>query len=41
VFTSEVVIGGMVRGHGIGTTIKMSEQAAAQEALAALAASHE
>jgi ribonuclease III len=41
VFTSEVVIGGTVRGHGTGTTIKMSEQAAAQEALAALAASHE
>jgi ribonuclease III len=36
IFTSEVVIGGLVRGHGSGTTIKMSEQAAAQEALAAV-----
>ena len=35
-FTSEVVIDGAVRGRGIGTTIKMSEQAAAQEALASL-----
>jgi ribonuclease III len=35
-FTSEVVVGGTVRGRGSGTTIKMSEQAAAEEALAAL-----
>jgi ribonuclease-3 len=35
-FTSEVVVGGTVRGRGVGTTIKMSEQAAAQEALAGL-----
>jgi ribonuclease-3 len=35
-FTSEVAIDGAVRGRGMGTTIKMSEQAAAQEALAAL-----
>jgi ribonuclease-3 len=35
-FTSEVVVDGSVRGRGMGTTIKMSEQAAAQEALAAL-----
>lgn len=34
IFTSEVVIDGAVRGRGAGTTIKMSEQAAAQEALA-------
>ncbi len=38
VFTSEVVVDGTVRGRGTGTTIKMSEQAAAQEALAALPA---
>ncbi len=37
VFTSEVVVDGTVRGSGMGTTIKMSEQAAAQEALASLA----
>ncbi len=36
VFTSEVVVDGAVRGRGVGTTIKMSEQAAAEEALAAL-----
>ena len=36
VFTSEVVVDGTVRGSGSGTTIKMSEQAAAQEALASL-----
>ncbi len=36
IFTSEVVIDGAVRGRGVGTTIKMSEQAAAQEALASL-----
>jgi len=35
-FTSEVVIDGSVRGRGVGTTIKMSEQAAAEEALASL-----
>jgi ribonuclease-3 len=33
VFTSEVSIGGTVRGRGPGTTIKMSEQAAASEAI--------
>lgn len=33
-FTSEVSVDGHVRGTGTGTTIKMSEQAAAQEALA-------
>jgi len=33
-FSSEVAIDGAVRGRGAGTTIKMSEQAAAQEALA-------
>jgi len=38
VFTSEVVVDGTVRGSGTGTTIKMSEQAAAQEALASLPA---
>ncbi len=38
-FTSEVVIDGAVRGRGTGTTIKMSEQVAAQEALASLRAS--
>ena len=37
VFTSEVVVDETVRGRGVGTTIKMSEQAAAQEALAELA----
>jgi ribonuclease-3 len=36
VFSSEVSIGGTVRGRGTGTTIKMSEQAAAKEALASL-----
>jgi dsRNA-specific ribonuclease len=36
VFTSQVVVDGVVRGSGGGTTIKMSEQAAAQEALASL-----
>jgi ribonuclease III len=35
-FSSEVAIDGTVRGRGAGTTIKMSEQAAAQEALASL-----
>jgi ribonuclease III len=40
VFTSEVAIDGAVRGRGIGTTIKMSEQAAAQEALASLGVSY-
>lgn len=34
VFTSEVWVNGVSRGRGIGTTIKMSEQAAAEEALA-------
>jgi ribonuclease-3 len=37
-FTSEVSVGGHVRGRGGGTTIKMSEQAAAQEALVSLGA---
>jgi ribonuclease-3 len=32
VFSSEVRVAGMVRGRGTGTTIKMSEQAAAKEA---------
>jgi ribonuclease-3 len=36
VFTSEVSIDGTVRGRGTGTTIRMSEQAAAREALASL-----
>jgi ribonuclease III len=36
IFTSEVLVDGAVEGRGEGTTIKMSEQAAAQEALAAL-----
>ncbi len=36
VFTSEVSVSGVVRGRGSGTTIKMSEQNAAGEALAAL-----
>lgn len=36
VFTSDVIVEGTVRGTGIGTTIKMSEQSAAQEALASL-----
>jgi ribonuclease-3 len=35
-FTSEVSVAGAVCGRGEGTTIKMSEQAAAREALAAL-----
>ena len=39
VFKSEVSVAGTVRGSGIGTTIKMSEQAAAQEALASIGAS--
>lgn len=38
VFTSEVWVDGVARGRGTGTTIKMSEQAAASEALAALGA---
>lgn len=38
VFTSEVSFAGDVQGRGEGTTIKMSEQAAAREALAALKA---
>jgi len=38
VFTSEVWVDGVSRGKGTGTTIKMSEQAAASEALAFLAA---
>ena len=33
VFSSEVSVDGVVRGRGSGTTIKMSEQAAAKEAL--------
>ena len=36
VFTSEVAVGGTVKGRGTGKTIKMSEQAAAREALSAL-----
>jgi ribonuclease III len=36
VFTSEVLVGGSLSGRGTGTTIKMSEQAAAGEALASL-----
>ena len=36
VFTSEVLVDGSPRGRGTGTTIKMSEQAAAGEALASL-----
>jgi len=34
VFTSEVSVDGIVHGRGTGTTIKTSEQAAAEEALA-------
>jgi ribonuclease-3 len=34
IFSSEVFVEGVVRGCGTGTTIKMSEQAAAKEALA-------
>lgn len=36
VFSSEVSVDGYVRGRGTGTTIKMSEQAAAEEALVSL-----
>lgn len=36
VFTSEVYVDGTARGRGTGTTIKMSEQGAAGEALASL-----
>lgn len=36
VFTSEVSVNGMTHGQGSGTTIKMSEQNAAGEALASL-----
>ena len=39
VFKSEVSVAGTVRGSGMGTTIKMSEQAAAQEALASIGVS--
>lgn len=35
-FTSEVLVDGRVRGRGDGKTIKMSEQAAAREALASI-----
>jgi len=35
-FTSEVSVDGVTRGRGTGSTIKMSEQAAAEEALADL-----
>jgi ribonuclease-3 len=35
-FTSEVWVDGRVRGRGDGKTIKMSEQAAAREALASI-----
>lgn len=38
VFCSEVVVDGAALGRGTGTTIKMSEQAAAQEALESLSA---
>ncbi|MBC7294230.1 MAG: hypothetical protein H5T84_09070, partial [Thermoleophilia bacterium] len=38
IFTSEVMVDQTVRGRGVGTTIKMSEQAAAREALSALIA---
>lgn len=38
IFTSEVRVDGTSRGRGTGTTIKMSEQAAAREALASLRA---
>jgi ribonuclease-3 len=37
-FTSEVSMDGRIRGRGDGTTIKMSEQAAAREALVSLGA---
>ena len=36
IFTSEVAVDETVRGRGVGTTIKMSEQAAAAEALSEL-----
>jgi ribonuclease-3 len=36
VFSSEVNVAGTVRGRGTGTTIKMSEQAAAKEAFTVL-----
>lgn len=36
VFTSEVAVGGVSKGRGSGTTIKMSEQSAAMEALESL-----
>jgi ribonuclease-3 len=39
VFTSEVLVDGSAKGRGTGTTIKMSEQGAAGEALASLAES--
>jgi ribonuclease-3 len=35
-FTSEVSVDGVTRGRGTGSTIKMSEQAAAEEALAGM-----
>ena len=35
-FTSEVTVAGVTKGRGTGTTIKMSEQSAAREALASL-----
>ncbi len=38
VFTSEVLVDGSVKGSGTGTTIKMSEQAAAQQALESMGA---
>lgn len=41
VFNSEVSVGGVAHGQGSGTTIKMSEQAAAKEALASLAGTTE
>jgi ribonuclease III len=37
-FTSDVSVDGRIRGRGDGTTIKMSEQAAAREALVSLGA---
>jgi ribonuclease-3 len=36
VFTSEVLVDGSTEGRGTGTTIKMSEQAAAGQALASM-----
>ena len=41
VFTSEVLVSGVARGRGSGTTIKMSEQNAAGEALVSLGVTEE